>query len=115
MSSFAPMTAALLARKGEARPLDSAGLARTSAARLEPQPSFAISTDTPKSGVATRADVVFAPAEPSSAGRSHRISLTLSEAEFEKLGIVAVKKIINRQRLLRLALDFYLEKLADEY
>jgi hypothetical protein len=112
MRAFAPMTAALLARKGETRPLDGA---RTSVARREPQPYFAISTDAPKPGTAPRADVIFAPAKPSTAVRSHRISLTLSEAEFETLGIVSVKKAINRQRLLRLAVDSYLAKLADQY
>jgi hypothetical protein len=47
--------------------------------------------------------------------KRHRLSIALSAQEFEKLGIVAVKKSVSRQLLLRLAIDLYLEKLRSEY
>jgi hypothetical protein len=41
--------------------------------------------------------------------------LTLSALEFEKLGIVAVKKGVTRNQVLKCALDSHLERLKREY
>lgn len=108
---FAAMTGQLLARKGEARPADS-----------------------PISGAMDRRDVVltfdstklgprvhevsglnhFSAPSPTQRKR-HSISLSVTDGEFEKLGLVAVKKRVNRQQLLRLAVDHYLRELDKEY
>jgi hypothetical protein len=108
---FAPMTAELLARKGEARPVGASPLVEYTV-RREPRPMASPAsptrTERPANGSAFVADVV-----PSA--HSHRISLTLTKSEFERLGIAAVKKGVNRQRLFRMAIDHYLEKLGNDY
>ena len=115
MSAFAPMTADILWRKGEARPLDSATRADSMVARREPQPFFNASNAASKPERLAPSNGLLASGETSTAGRSHRIALSLTESEFKKLGIAAVKKGINRQELFRQAVDFYLEQLAKEY
>ena len=108
---FAPMTAELLARKGEARPVGASPLVEY-AVRREPRPvappASPARTERPVNGGAFLADVA-----PSA--HAHRISLTLTKSEFERLGIAAVKKGVNRQRLFRMAIDHYLEKLGNDY
>jgi hypothetical protein len=47
--------------------------------------------------------------------KRHRVSLAVSTQEHERLGIVATKKGLTRHQLLRNALDFYFEKLSQEY
>ena len=143
---FAPMTAELLARKGEARPFnllsrDNATVSRRDVVReIEPSapgPRFgsvapaaaekasvspppkesptANDAAIPASGPDTILDAgSFSTSRPPK-GRRHSVALLVTDGEFEKLGIVAVKKRVNKQQLLRLALDHYLEKLTAEY
>ena len=121
---FAPMTSALLARKGEASPADASAMDAFLLDRRDvilERPSVPL----PKEVVRPRALREFPshelPEMPRFANdkplvrRRHSISLSLSDSEFEKLGLVAVKKRINRQQLLRLAIDHYLEGLACAY
>ena len=112
---FAKITADLLARKGEARPLDALALAKSFAPRHEPERLFKATTTPSKSECLTETSAFSADFTPTTARQSHRVSLKLTQSEFEKLGIVAVKRGINKPRLLRLALDFYLEKLRKDY
>jgi hypothetical protein len=47
--------------------------------------------------------------------KMHRMMVTLSASEFEKLGIAAVKKGVTRHQMVRTALDLYLEQLRREF
>jgi hypothetical protein len=99
---FAPITASLFARKGDAVPSAVAAKASLLWTR-EPPPPLAVGPAEPP------------PPPPPPAERPHRIMLTLSAAEFEKLGIAAVKKGLTRHQILRSALDAHLERLKREY
>lgn len=144
---FAPITAELLARKGEARPLNLLSPNATAIDRRDVVRELDASTLPSRTQVpfevhargtaaphhpadvfeANASHVATAPrpaevfeagnffGEKPSPGRRHSISLAVSENEFERLGLVAVKKRVNKQQLLRLAIDHYLEKLAAEY
>ncbi|HEY5347603.1 MAG TPA: CopG family transcriptional regulator [Rhizomicrobium sp.] len=87
--SFAPITSALLARKGDAGPSQAA-----------------------KRGFFWQAK---SPADKPASRPGHRISLALSQSEHQALGLVAVKKGITRHQLLRQALERHLAQLALEY
>jgi hypothetical protein len=88
---FAAITADLLARKGDARP------------SADAKQAFFWRTETP--AVASQP-----PHKP-----GHRITVMLSEAEHQALGIAAVKKNVTRHQLVRDALDRHLAALAAEY
>lgn len=88
MNDFAPITAALLARKGDAAP--SAPQKPVFAWRAKPAP---------------------VPAAP----RAHKITVTLGDGEYQALGIAAVKKGVSRHRIVREALDRHLAQLARDY
>ena len=109
------MTAGLLARKGEARPSDALALVKPLGTRHETEHLFNATTTQSKSACLTETRTFSADFKPPTARQSHRVSLILTQSEFEKLGIVAVKQSINRQQFLRLALDSYLEKLREDY
>ena len=116
---FAPITSALLARKGDAAP----SLAECS--KLAPRwndvmpAASAAPQSLPRPVLTTRAPVSAASAreklEADSADHPRRIVLSLSPAEHEKLGIAAVKKGLNRNQLVRAALESYLDALIKEY
>src|SRR5690348_12046329 len=59
------------------------------------------------------ADVV--PPMPPEGPRPHKMMVTLSHADYEKLGIAAVKKGVTRQQMLRVAVDLHIERLKREY
>jgi hypothetical protein len=109
---FAAMTGQLLARKGEARPVDSptSGLAIERREVVRNLDSTTFGWRAHKVSEHSR----FSAASPSQRKR-HAISLSVTDGEFEKLGLVAVKKRMNRQQLLRLAVDHYLRELDQEY
>lgn len=90
MSDFAPITAALLARKGDAAP------------SAPQKPIF----------VWRQAEPVPASTAPP---RTHRITVTLGDGEYQALGIAAVKKGVSRHRIVREALDRHLAQLARDY
>ncbi|HEY1629968.1 MAG TPA: hypothetical protein VGF56_01570 [Rhizomicrobium sp.] len=100
---FAPITASLLARKGEAAPL----CAKQPLAWLQdvaPQPPPMLqSTPQMSHGMAD-------PGE-----KPHRIMVALSNREYETLGIAAVKKGTTRHRIAREAMDHYFATLAREF
>lgn len=114
---FAPITAALLARKGEARPWGYAG----SEATPEPVVGF----------FSARATVAATPAPlheghandappvaltPQQAGDGvRRVTLRLSQADYERLGLIAAKRDLTRQRLLQHMLHDFLAAAAQEY
>ncbi len=128
-AKFAPITAGLLARKGEAAP--SFGTKRPVAwtselpALREPvrdiPASFATGTEfahvenvpaqhdnipAHQSGVVSKS--ASAPEKP------RRVVVSMSPCEFERLGIAAVKKGVSRHDLVRDTVNAYLAQLASE-
>ena len=102
-TKFTPVTSRLLARKGDAVPSMVAGkpsLISRLAERKASAASKVTANDSAQSGP---------PAKP------HKMTVTLSAAEYEKLGIAAVKKGVTRHQLVRAALDLHLERLRQEY
>ena len=95
---FAPITSSLFARKGDAVP-----------SGMSAKPSLLWTREPPPLAV-SEAPPPLPPGE-----RAHRMMLTLTPAEFEKLGIAAVKKGVTRHNILRTALDLHLERLKREY
>lgn len=114
-AQFAKVTAGLLARKGEARPSDALTLVTSFTAPREAERLFTATRAQSKSQCSTETIRFSTGFTTPTARLSHRVSLKLTKSEFEKLGIVAVKRGINKQRFLRLALDSYLEKLRKDY
>ena len=104
-TKFTPITSRLLARKGDAVP--SMVAAKTSiisrlAERKAQSASAANGLDSAQPG-------------PPGIAKPHRMTVVLSAAEYEKLGIAAVKKGVTRHQLVRTALDLHLERLRQEY
>lgn len=104
-SRFTPITSNLLARKGDAAPSAVAG-----------KPAFirANGSAVPLVGGEQPGRPSETPASPDGA-KTHRMMVTLSASEFEKLGIAAVKKGVTRHQMVRTALDLYLEQLRREF
>jgi hypothetical protein len=95
---YAPITSVLLARKGEARPWSQAPKTEVESVASIPWRPYA-------------AVVAMAPA----AEKEHACSIRLSAHDFERLGILAVKKNSTRQKLLKEALAEFLAKAGDAY
>jgi len=107
-AKFSAITSSLLARKGDAVP-----------SAVAPKPSLfwwranGHPPDTePKNARTKKAAKPPRPPEP---GRPHKMVVVLSAAEYEKLGIAAVKKGVTRHQVVRSALDLHLERLKCEY
>jgi hypothetical protein len=93
---FAPITAGLLARKGSAAPSSMTGFAAAAA----PSPS-----------------PVELPFAESHGHREHdtqhkKLFVSLSQPEYERLAIAAVKTGLTRHQLIRDALEQYFEQLS---
>jgi hypothetical protein len=113
---FAPVTAALLARKGEARPW---GYDRAEAAP-EPHAGFFPSHATAPHPLheehandAAPSPVAFA--FPQTNDGMRRLTLRVSQRDYERLGLIAAKRDVTRQRLLHQMLDDFLAGAAHEY
>lgn len=102
---FAPITSALLARKGEARPWVY-GAANTQ------------SHETPFGQRPPRA-VEFVSAPKENAGVTgeevKKLTMRVSHTDYQRLGIIATKRDTTRQRLLHTMLDQFLATAAEEY
>jgi hypothetical protein len=121
-AKFAPITAGLLARKGEAAP--SFGTKRPVAwtsdlpAIREPvrdiPPSFATGMEFShiESVPAQHCEIV--PKTAHIAEKPRRVVVSMSPCEFERLGIAAVKKGVSRHDLVRDTVNAYLAQLAVE-
>ena len=127
---FAPITSDLFARKGDAAPSVAAKLFWTRQPPLAPPRVEAASlkkveTVAPDAMLATPDVLAVEPATPHgdgvqpplppADGKPHRMMVTLTPGEYEKLGIAAVKKNMTRHQLVRLALDMHLAQLTREY
>jgi hypothetical protein len=111
---FAPITAALLARKGEARPWGYDGTEQ----HAEPQVGFFTPRAvTAKPAIDDHANDVTPPpvALPQSGDGVRRLTLRLSRMDYERLGLIAAKRDLTRQRLLQQMLQDFLSQAASEY
>jgi len=111
---FAPMTAGLLARKGEAVP---AGAARVPFAPIvlrEPAPHSSHAESTVRFAAAST-PVHEEHSRHSEVDRPHKLRVALSDTEFEKLGLAAVKHGLTRHQLIRDAIDSYVDLLIKRY
>ena len=113
---FAPVTAALLARKGEARPWGYDG------AETGPQPNagfYSLHAAAPHPLHEEHANDVspspVAVALPQTGDGMRRLTLRVSQADYERLGLIAAKRDLPRQRLLHRMLDDFLAGAANEY
>jgi hypothetical protein len=118
---FAPITSNLLARKGDAKPWQppSHGLRElvlvSSHESVTGLPAdFRAESPQPcnesDSEALPRIKTAANPGAPRE--RTKRFSLALSPAEFERLGVAAVKRGISRQQILRESMEFYLTDIA---
>jgi hypothetical protein len=132
---FAPITAQLLARKGEAAPsvvgsafpvdfrfvegpMDAAmeepamgmGADRSSQLQENYEPRFVYTPER-----AARPKPAPARAEGGPSEKPRRIVLNLTPQEYETLGLVAVKKGVTRHQLAQSAIDAYFDWLVEEY
>jgi hypothetical protein len=102
---FKPITSNLLVRKGDAAPSAVAGKPSLVRANGSAVPRM--------TGEQTKRQAET-PIPPDGA-KPHRMMVTLSGNEFEKLGIAAVKKGMTRHQLLRVAFELHLERLKQEF
>jgi hypothetical protein len=96
---FAPITAALLARKGNATPSSMTNLPAMAAPSLPPKE-------------ASPPPVAEAPVHHDHDAHPKKLFVSLSHAEHERLAIAAVKTGLTRHQLIRDALDLYFEQLS---
>jgi len=113
-AKFAPITAALLARKGEARPWGYDG------AEIAAEPHEEFFTPRPVAPLreehandASPAPLAFA--LPQTGDGMRRVTLRMSQIDYERLGLIAAKRDITRQRLLHQMLHDFLASAAHEY
>ena len=121
-AKFAPITASLLARKGEAAP--SFGTKRPVAwtselpALREPvrdiPPSFVTGSEFAHVETTPVQHDVAAPKPTAAPEKPRRVVVSMSPCEFERLGIAAVKKGVSRHDLVRDTVNAYLARLATE-
>lgn len=138
---FAPITSSLLVRKGEAKPwhmptsdlgefLDFAPAPQKFAEA--PEDDYRLAPDYQRWENETKPVFEAKPAfeaksvfetRPPGVHAEHvvaddhgkRCSIKLSHEEYERLGIIAVKKDLSRQQVLRQAIDNYLEAASKEF
>src|SRR3569832_2814109 len=130
-SRFAPITSDLLARKGDAMPSTMSGKPslfwrrppvadpprppRDLRLTLEPGSDLRMPEPEPHVHEIDPVPANVVPPMPPEGPRPHKMMVTLSHADYEKLGIAAVKKGITRQQMLRVAVDLHFERLKREF
>lgn len=118
MSKFAPMTAGLLARKGEAFPSAFFSMPPPSLVSLEANdaaPQQRTQTPGPAALPAADRSSEMPRVRHHEIERPHKLRVALSDAEFQKLGLAAVKHSVSRHQLIREALDSYVDRLIEAY
>jgi hypothetical protein len=109
---FATITSSLLARKGEAMPWNESGKAplpwrMETPIAIPPQPE-----PTPRLPLMA---VRPAPAPAQDAEAVRRCTVRMTQRDYERLGIMAVKKDVTRQQFLHEALARVLDEIAREF
>ncbi len=119
-SKFAPVTANLVVRKGDAAPSEvkanspngsSQGRSKEKAPTLELTHSNVVAMN----GFKVPAGIFEKTAAQRAPKKQHKIMVALSEEEHETLGLIAAKKGFTRHQIVRNALQGYFEWLVDEY
>ena len=119
-SKFAPVTANLLVRKGDAAPSainEKNPKAASRSRSKEKKGALSLTHDNVvvmngfrvPEGIFNRTATLQAPKKP------HKIMVALSDEQHETLGLIAAKKGFTRHQIVRNALEGYFEWLADEY
>ena len=115
---YAPITSSLLVRKGEAQPWHQPGSDLAEFAvhlrRFDAPPVAEFKRET---FADHREHELHDHAAQNAAPDEHtrRYTLRLSPSEYERFGIIAVKKEISRQQVLRQAVEQYLAAVQQEY
>lgn len=107
-AKFASITPDLVVRKGEARPWPQTDPVVRASSRVMPPPADdldPLETD----------DIVQDPHAPVPQDGIRRCSFRLTPCEYERLGIIAVKRNTSRQQVLRQALEEYLAAIELEF
>jgi hypothetical protein len=115
---FAPITTALLARKGHALPSTvHRQMPWEPEVRLhgdENEPTYLLMSAVPEEASAGLHEAVKTRAHRDSE-RPHKVRVSLSDVEYERFGLAAVKRGVTRHQVLRDALNAYVERLMHEY
>ena len=121
---FAPMTSALLSRKGQAAPSPLFPPAPDSYWRAVERvngngipasaPALATVREEPLHEEPGEAPVVVT-AKLMNDDRPHKVRVSLSNGEFERFGLAAVKRGIARHQLVREAINDYVDRLMRDY
>jgi Ribbon-helix-helix protein, copG family len=117
---FAPITTALLSRKGHALPSTVVPRQMPWEADLMVQSeedesaALRLVAATPEEALSDTHEAVKIRAHRDSE-RPHKVRVSLSDAEFERFGLAAVKRGVTRHQILRDALNNYIERLMQEY
>jgi hypothetical protein len=116
---FAPITTALLARKGHALPstVVTRQMPWEPEVRLHGQengPALRVMSASPEDASSDSHEAVKIRAHRGSE-RPHKVRVSLSDAEFERFGLAAVKRGVTRHQVLRDALNNYVDRLMQEY
>ncbi len=117
---YAAITSSLLVRKGSARPWDFSAPDLLDFAPAEAsQPRDHLDDARMEAEFAKWMEEQDAPHSVHTVAHgdepSHRCSIKLSHAEYERLGIIAVKREITRQQALRQAVERYLAAAKRQY
>lgn len=110
---FAPITASLLARKGNAMPSPMVAFAMPATEEMEPQPFVAPSIVMAAPRLPVGGATATHPPEPAhDPARPKKLFVAFSHCEHERLAIAAVKTGLSRHQIVRDALDIYFEQLT---
>lgn len=112
---FAPVTAALLARKGEARPWSFGGTEVRPEPNLELFSPHSVPPGISQEEHANDASPPGAFALPRTGDGMRRLTLRLTQTDYERLGLIAAKRDVTRQRLLHQMLQDFLASAAHAY
>ncbi len=112
-SQFAPFPAALLARKGEARPWNDGNANAEAAAKTD---FLSRAFGQPTKNLASNESPVLPPFTIAAAPTGLRkLILRLSRSDYRRLGLIAATRDTTRQQLLHYLLDEFLAIAAAEY
>lgn len=113
---FASVTSALLARKGEARPWTNGGVdngpARETAIGFFPQTAlFGQGMKDQANDASPFPSIGIQQAE----NKIRKLALRISQADYERLGLIAVKRDTTRQRLVQQIMSRFLGEATQEF
>jgi hypothetical protein len=84
-------------------------------ARKSGEPVRKAKSDDAPAAVPRTATAAAPATPPDGLVKPHKMMITLTPAEFERLGIAAVKKGVTRHQIIRHALDLHMAELTQEY